>query len=181
MAASRLPGALVGPQTAGSDCSAGEHGIEVMSETVNTDEKQSSDKPWQFRRGQSGNPAGKPKGTRHKITLAVQALFDGEAEEISRKAIEKAKEGDMTAIRLVLERVLPARKDSPVSFDLPGMNNADDATKAMGAIMSAVANGDITPSEGSEAAKLVGLYIDTLKTADLEKRIKQIEEGKSNE
>lgn len=131
-----------------------------------------------FQQGQSGNPAGKPKGVRNKTTLAVQALLDGEGEEIARKAIEAAKAGDMTAIRLVLERVLPARKDNPVTFDLPEMTGAQDAAKAMGAIMSAVAGGELTPSEATEAAKLVGIYIEALKTADLETRIKQLEEGK---
>ena len=131
-----------------------------------------------FTPGQSGNPSGRPKGARHKTTLAVQALMDGQAEEITRKAIEAAKSGDMTAIRLVLERVLPARKDNPVMFDLPEITSAGDAAKAMGAIMAAVAGGKITPSEGGEAAKLMGVYIEALKTAELEKRIKQLEEGK---
>jgi Family of unknown function (DUF5681) len=44
-----------------------------------------------FEPGQSGNPAGKPKGTRNKTTLAVEALLDGEAETLTRKAIELAK------------------------------------------------------------------------------------------
>lgn len=129
-----------------------------------------------FKRGQSGNPAGKPKGARHKTTLAVQALLDGEGETIARRAVEAAKAGDMTAIRLVLERVLPARRDSPVTFDLPAMTSADDAAKAMGALLSAVASGELTPSEANEAAKSVGLYIEALKTADLEKRIQLLEE-----
>jgi hypothetical protein len=129
-----------------------------------------------FQKGQSGNPAGKPKGARNKTTLAIQALLDGEAEVIARKAIEAAKGGDMTAIRLVLERVLPVRKDSPVSFDLPEMIGAQDAAKAMGAILSAVACGELSPSEANEAAKLVAIYIEALKTADLENRIKGLEE-----
>jgi hypothetical protein len=53
-----------------------------------------------FARGASGNPAGKPQGARHKTPLAVEALLDGEAEELTRKAIELAKAGDMRAIWL---------------------------------------------------------------------------------
>ncbi len=131
-----------------------------------------------FQRGQSGNHAGKPKGERNKTTLAVQALLDGEAEGIARKAIEAAKNGDMTAIRLVLERVLPARRDSPVSFDMPEITGAQDAAKAMGAIMAAVAGGELSPCEANEAAKIVAVYVEALKTADLETRIKQLEEVK---
>jgi hypothetical protein len=61
-----------------------------------------------WRKGVSGNPAGKPKGARHKTTLAVQALLDGEAEALTRKCIELAKEGDTTALRLCMERLAPA-------------------------------------------------------------------------
>lgn len=96
-----------------------------------------------FRRGQSGNPSGKPKGARHKTTLAVQALLEGEAEAISRKAIELAKAGDMTAIRLVLERILPQRKDAPVKFDLPEANTVEDVARAMSHVMQMVGEGEL--------------------------------------
>jgi hypothetical protein len=76
-------------------------------------------KPWQFQPGQSGNPAGKPKGARHAITKAAEALLDGETEALTRKCIELAKEGDMVAMRLCLERILPARKSRSVSISLP--------------------------------------------------------------
>ena len=59
----------------------------------------------QFESGQSGNP----KGARNKATLAAEALLDGKAEAITRKAIDLAKAGDLTAIRLCLERIIPAR------------------------------------------------------------------------
>jgi hypothetical protein len=69
-----------------------------------------------FEPGKSGNPAGKLKGTRNKTTLAVEALLDGEAETITRKAIELAKDGDLAALRLCLDRIAPPRKDRPVLF-----------------------------------------------------------------
>lgn len=132
-----------------------------------------------FKKGQSGNPAGKPKGARHKTTMALQALMDGEGEAITRKAIEAAKEGDMTAIRLIMERVLPARKDSPVTFKLTPLTSADDASRAMAELLAAVARGKITPSEANEAAKIINLYIDALRTNELEKRIQHLEGLKS--
>ena len=69
--------------------------------------------------GRSGNPAGKAKGTRNRTTLAIEALLAGEAEELTRKAIEMAKEGDGPALRMCLDRLAPPRKDAPVCFDLP--------------------------------------------------------------
>src|SRR5262249_59590562 len=72
-----------------------------------------------FQKGESGNPAGRPFGSRNKTTLAMEALLDGEAETIVRKAIEKAKDGDTVALRLCLERLVPVRKDRPLSFKMP--------------------------------------------------------------
>src|SRR5215207_1838520 len=69
--------------------------------------------------GISGNPAGKPKGARNRTTLAMEALLDQDAEAIIKKAIELAKAGDMTAIRLCLDRLCPPRKDRHVTFELP--------------------------------------------------------------
>ena len=44
-----------------------------------------------FQKGVSGNPSGRPKGSRHKTTLAVEALLEGEGEVITRRAVEAAK------------------------------------------------------------------------------------------
>jgi hypothetical protein len=72
-----------------------------------------------FKPGQSGNSSGRPAGSRNKATVAMEALLDGQAEALTQKAIDMALEGDITALRLCLDRVLPARKDRPVTFRLP--------------------------------------------------------------
>jgi hypothetical protein len=80
-------------------------------------------------------------------------LFDGEAETITRKAIELAKAGDMSALRLCLDRIAPPRKDRPVLFDVPKISSAADAAQASAALVAAVASGDLTPSEAAELGK----------------------------
>jgi Family of unknown function (DUF5681) len=146
-----------------------------MSETTppSTPLKRGRAKPW--KPGQSGNPAGRPKGARHKTTLAMEALLDGEADTITRKAVEMAKGGDMVAIRLCLERIVPARRDRPVSFALPKLETAGDAVKATAAIVEAVSLGDLTPSEAAELAKLVDGFRSALTTAELEERLAKLE------
>jgi hypothetical protein len=72
-----------------------------------------------FRKGQSGNPAGKLKGTRNAATLAAEALLDGESAALTRKAIELARKGDMAALRLVFTRIVPPRRERPFQFALP--------------------------------------------------------------
>ena len=121
-----------------------------------------------------GNP-GRPKGARHKATLAAEALLDGEAEGLTRKAVELALGGDTVALRLCLERVLPSRKDRPVSFSLPEINTAADAVKASGALLQAVAVGDVTPSEASELGKLLESHARVLEASELEERLTKLE------
>ena len=121
-----------------------------------------------------GNP-GKPKGTRHKATRAALALLDGEAEALTRQAVTMALDGDATALRLCLERIAPPRKDAPVTFTLPPMQSAADAAKAAGAVLEAVAEGDLTPTEGAHIMGLVETYRRTLETSELEARVAALE------
>jgi Family of unknown function (DUF5681) len=131
-----------------------------------------------FKKGQSGNPKGRPKGSRHKTTLAIEALLDGEGEEITRKAIEKAKEGDMAAIRVCLDRIAPPRKDRHIEFALPEMQKASDAATSSAAIMDAVSSGELTPSEAGEILKIVESYARTLQASDFEERLERLERDK---
>ena len=128
-----------------------------------------------FQPGASGNPAGKPKGTRNKATMAVEAMLDGEAEHLTRKAIELAKAGDMAALRLCLDRIAPARKDRLVQVDLPALNCAADAVKVSAAIMAALGDGILTPSEAAELGKIVDSYVRALTASDFEMRLAQLE------
>ena len=121
-----------------------------------------------------GNP-GKPPGSRHRATQAVQALLEGEAEALTRRAVERALEGDVTALRLCLERIAPQRKDPPLVFDLPPMTCAADATRAAGAVLAAVAGGEMSPAEGAHVMVLVETYRRTFETTELESRIAALE------
>jgi hypothetical protein len=109
-----------------------------------------------FKKGQSGNPKGRPKGALNKASMAAQQLLDGEAQEITRKVIELAKKGNPMALKLCLERVLPPRKDRPVSLKLPEVKEATDVPRALNGILAAVSQGDITPNEAGILAGLVG-------------------------
>ena len=123
---------------------------------------------------QAGN-IGRPKGARNKATLAVEALLDGEAEALTRKAVEMALSGDTTALRLCLDRIAPPRKDRPVPFTLPPLTSAKDAVTASAALLTAVASGDLTPMEAGELSKLVANYVEALKTCDIEERLALVE------
>ena len=124
---------------------------------------------------QAGN-TGRPKGSRNKASLAMEALLEGEAEVIARKAVEMAKEGDTTAIRLCMDRLLPARKDRHVPFALPKLETAADAVKATAALVEAVAAGDLTPSEAAELSKLVEGFTRAADLHDIQARLEKLEQ-----
>lgn len=137
------------------------------------DQRRGRGRQWQ--KGESGNPAGKPRGTRHKVTMAVEALLDGEADALTRKAIEKAKEGDVTALRLCLDRIAPARRDRHVVFRLPALSTPADTVKAAAAVVAAVAAGDLTPGEAAEVSKVIDMFTRALETHDHAERIARLE------
>ena len=130
-----------------------------------------------FTKGRSGNPSGKPKGCRNATTILFDELLRDNAKELIEKTIEMAKDGDGPALRLCIERLAPARKDRPVWFDLPEMNEAKDAVNASAAIVAAVAAGDLTPSEASELSKVVDSYARTLQAVEFEERISKLEKA----
>src|SRR5215510_13572489 len=72
-----------------------------------------------FRKGQSGNPKGRRTGVRNKATEAAEQFLDGEAEALARRAVELALEGEASALRLCLERIIPPRRARPVKLNLP--------------------------------------------------------------
>jgi hypothetical protein len=129
-----------------------------------------------FKPGKSGNPSGKPKGTRNKTTLAIEHLLDGEAQAITRKAIEMAKAGDGTAMRLVMERLIAPRRDRAVPFALAKVQSSTDALAAAASVLEAVAAGKLTPSEAAELSKIIDSFVRIAEAADLTQRIKRLED-----
>jgi hypothetical protein len=128
-----------------------------------------------FVEGQSGNAAGRPKGSRNRATLAIEALLDGEAEAITRKVIEMALDGDGPALRLCLDRLAPPRRDRHTPFALPPIKTAGDAVLASSALVAAVAEGELTPSEAAELGKLVETVIRSIELTDVQERLARLE------
>ena len=130
-----------------------------------------------FAKGQSGNAAGPRAGCRNKATEAAALLLQGEAESLTRKAVELAIAGEPTAMRLCLERILPACRDRTVKFPLPPIESASDIAAAMKAVTSALADGAITPGEAATIAAVVDTFVRAIETSDFDRRLKELEYG----
>jgi hypothetical protein len=131
-----------------------------------------------FKPGQSGNPGGRPPGTRNKATETAELLLEGEAEALTRKAVEKALEGDPLALRLCLDRLIPPRRGRKVRLDnIEPVRGTADLGPTMAAITTAATAGDITPGEAAELAQVVEIYIRAVEASDFEKRLQQLEQN----
>ena len=131
-----------------------------------------------FKAGTSGNPAGKVPGTRHKVTMAVEALLEGQHEALTQKAIDMALGGDGPALRLCLDRIAPPRKDCPITFTLPTISTAADTVTASSSLLAAVAAGEVTPDEAGRVMALLAAHKSLVETGDLEHRISALEAKK---
>jgi len=123
-----------------------------------------------FQKGQSGNPRGRPAGSRNNATLACETLLEGQAEALTQKAVDMALAGDTVALKICIDRIFPPRKDRPVTFPLPPITSPRDAADIAAAIAQAVAAGRVTPSEAAEIAKVVDVYVRAYQTAELNER-----------
>ncbi len=122
-----------------------------------------------------GNP-GRPKGSLNKTTVAVQSLLDGQAQALTQKAIGLALEGDMMAIRICLDRIIPIRKSRPININLPDTKNASGVAEAQAAVVQAVGAGLIVPDEGQVLSSILEARRKSIETADHEARLNKLEE-----
>jgi len=147
----------------------------------NTENSVSKQKPHLFQPGQSGNPKGKPKGAKNHATRLAESLLDGDTEKLTRKAVELALSGDTVALRLCLERILPPRKSRPVNIALPETKTIDGVAEAQAAVVKAVADGELTPEEGTTLTNILEARRKAIETQDHESRIAKLEDENNNE
>lgn len=135
-----------------------------------------SPKDTRFKPGQSGNPKGRRAGSRSKVLVALDKLGEGEAEAIVLAMVQKAKEGDATAARTILDRIWPVRKGARIQFDLPDVVKADDLSAALAAVSRQTADGEISPDEGAAIVSLLEAQRKAIETSELATRVAALEE-----
>ena len=128
-----------------------------------------------FRKGLSGNPAGRAPGTRNRATIIAEQLLDCEVRALTRKVLEMALAGDGAAMKLCLDRIIGPRRERPVRFTLPPIAGAADLAAAMAAITGAVSRGELTSGEAYELSQIVDTHLRALDAADFERRLQKLE------
>jgi hypothetical protein len=130
-----------------------------------------------FQPGQSGNPAGRPPGSRNKTTLAVEALIEGGAERMTKQLVELAGYGNLAAVRICLDRLAPRRKGRPIAFPLPRLEREGDALAAASAVAEGVGNGELTPGEAAELFRVIESFERVRQASDLGRRVAKLEKA----
>lgn len=142
----------------------------------NAERKQRRGRGRPFEPGQSGNPAGKPRGSRHATTMLAEKLMSDDVEGVVKAVVEAAKGGDMTAARIVMDRIAPARKGAPAPIDLPAITTAVDVEAALVAVTNAMAAGDLSPDEAATVAGVIELRRKAIETSEFDRRLRAVEE-----
>jgi hypothetical protein len=129
----------------------------------------------QWKKGQSGNPKGRANGT-GKIAQ-LRALLEPHAEELVQKARDMAMDGDSTALRLCLERLVPAIKikDEPVSIE--GLKGDASLVEQGQAVIDALSVGEVSPGEAASVMQSIASQARIIEVDDLEKRVSELEKN----
>lgn len=128
-----------------------------------------------WKKGQSGNPAGRKKGTRQRISVQAEHMMAENCEPVVRAVLDAARGGDMAAAKLVLERIVPLRRGRPVTFPLPPIESPADLPVAMAALSAAVCSGELTPDEGQAVAAVLEQHRRAFELTEIEKRLARVE------
>lgn len=138
-------------------------------------ETKGRDHAGRFLPGVVQNPAGRTRGIRHAAHVALDAIGDESAKDVLAAVVKAALGGDMRAAEILMRRVWPERKGRPVALELPSIDTPAGMVAATGAIVGAVAAGEVTPEEGQAVAAIVEAHRRALETEDLERRLAVLE------
>jgi len=132
----------------------------------------------QFAKGHSGNRQGKPKGARNKTTLAVLELIDDNSLLITETLMEKALDGDITALKLCIDRIAPPMKEMPISaIELPMLTGSESVLTSLSIVTQKLCNGELLPSQAKAVSNMLDTYQKQLDLEKLKERVENLEKA----
>jgi len=129
-----------------------------------------------FAKGVSGNPAGRPQGSRNRATPLRELISDDQSDAIVNMMIKAAMDGNLTAARYLLDRLAPASPSQPIMIDLPLIDTVEAGAQAIDVTLKAVGQGDITLNEAKEVIELIKDRIKLIETVSFEQRLLKVEQ-----
>jgi Family of unknown function (DUF5681) len=130
--------------------------------------------------GVSGNPSGKPRGTKSKSTQLVQALISRDPKalrDVVDVTIAAARNGKPWAVELILARLWPAPKGRTVTFLMDEIRSIEDISRAYSGLWAACSQGLLTPDETVQLSAVLKDHAAALESKDLEARIAKLEQA----
>jgi Family of unknown function (DUF5681) len=148
--------------------------MSIEPSPVNTGEKQVMRLGGRFAKGSSGNSQGKPRGARHRYSRLAEAMLEGEAEGLIRKLVELALAGDVAALKICVDRIVPTHR-RPVNFKVQIPDDNEGLMHTFDQILKAVANGEVTPDEAATIAGIIESRCRVVEHVELIGRIEALE------
>lgn len=134
-----------------------------------------------FAPGVSGNPAGRPRGARDKRTEFLDALLGDDGEAIVAKLVQQARAGKPWALRVAVEKLLPARRDRRVEVKLPPVDSTESVCGAIAEVIQLAARGELTVDDAGAFLRLIDAQRKAIETNDLRVRIELLEAERKGE
>jgi len=150
-----------------------------MDTADSTTEPRNPAKKTRGRPFEPGNP-GKPPGAKRRYTQMAEKMMADATEDVVAAVLAAARDGDMVACRLVLDRVQPVPRGRRVELPLPAVNTAADVLAALGVTIKAMAEADITPDEAAVVAGVLEAKRKSIETVELTNRLEAIERQLDN-
>jgi hypothetical protein len=127
---------------------------------------------------QPGNP-GRPRGSRNRVTQIAEEVLEGGAEQAIRKILQLGLAGDVSCLKMIADRVYPARRGQPINIVIPAIKNPEDALRALAEICKALGESVLTPDEATALSSVVGRSIQVIELQNLERRIAALEKSRA--
>ena len=127
-----------------------------------------------FEKGQSGNPKGRPKGTKNRFG---PELLEKNQTKLLRKLVDKALAGDTTSLQVCIDRLLPKLKPIDRSIEVRLCRTLSDQGRE---VLEAACMGLITPDEAYRMLASLLTQANLIETDELIHRVEALEERENN-